>query len=158
MSGVVQLYKRSTAVPLLLENVPDTPEDREVFDHYPYAEPDKVSKLIVDNDVYFLLDLTHAKITAEYRQWDLHDYLRALPLDRVKEIHVCGAGRDDRGYPTDPHLPMAEDDYALLEWALGHTEPDVVTLEYPGVGNDSPEGTREQLVIQLARLTKILNG
>jgi uncharacterized protein (UPF0276 family) len=63
------------------------PQERVLFDHYPYIMPNQFRRLLNDNNVFFLLDLTHAKITAQYRGWDIRDYIRRLPLDRVKEIH-----------------------------------------------------------------------
>lgn len=52
--------------------------------------PEQLNRLFIENDVSFLLDLTHAKITAKYRGWDIHDYIRQLSLNRVVEIHVNG--------------------------------------------------------------------
>ena len=156
MCGNVQLFKKNIPLPLLLENVPDTPEDRTDFDHYPYAEPEKINKIIIENDVYLLLDLTHAGVTAEYRGWDIYGYLNALPLDRVREIHCNGAGRDGSGNPTDPHRPMADADYKLLEWTLNRTKPDAMTLEYSGVKGESFDEITDNLLKQLDELNKIL--
>jgi uncharacterized protein (UPF0276 family) len=53
------------------------------------------------------------------------------------------------GRLCDAHEPMQEMDYALLEWVLGRTHPQVVTLEYVR----DPAALREQL----ARLRQILD-
>jgi len=157
MSERVRIFSKNVRVPLLLENVPDTPEDRTVFDHRPYAEAKKISRLIAENGVFFLLDLSHAVITAEYRGWDIYEYLRGTPLDRVKEIHVNGSGRDGNGDPSDPHAAMTDADYGLLSWALGHTRPDIITLEYNGIAGENGDEITENIFAQLNELKKIIN-
>ena len=57
------------------------------------------------------------------------EYLKQLPLHKVRQIHLSGP-RPRSGYLYDAHEAMGEEDYALLEWALGQTDPEVVTLEY----------------------------
>jgi hypothetical protein len=155
MSENIQLFKKNLNFPLLVENIPDTPQEKVLYDHYPYAEPEKISKAVADNDVDFLLDITHAKITCMHKKWDIHDYLKALPLRRIREIHTNGSGWDGHGNPDDTHHPMAEEDYALLEWVLGHASPHVVSLEYVGVEGESPEVISGNLTGQLAKINKL---
>lgn len=157
MSKQIQTFKNNIEVPLLLENTPDSPQDRVLFDHYPYIMPEKLRRLLVDNDVFFLLDLTHAKITAQYRGWDIHDYIRQLPLDRVKEIHVNGSGYDKDGFPADTHQAMEDEDYKLLEWALNYTKPDIVTLEYNGIETENDSTIIYSLQKQLNEIYNICN-
>jgi len=156
MSSQIMVFKKKLNVPLLLENVPDTPEDRTVYDHYPFAEAEKLNKLITENDAYLLLDISHAKLTAEYRGWDVREYIKKLPLGRLKEIHVNGSGRDAEGNPTDPHVAMTDHDYELLEWTLEQKIPEIVTLEYNGVDGESSETVKNNLYIQLNKLNLII--
>jgi hypothetical protein len=151
----VQVFKKEIPVPLLLENIPDTPQEKVLYDHFPYSKPEQISKVICDNDVGFLLDITHAKITCVYREWNIHDYLRALPQERVKEIHVNGSGFDEHGFPDDTHNAMAEVDFELLSFVLKYTNPAVVTLEYVGIPTESRQEVSENLCVQLARLKKL---
>lgn len=155
MSKQIQIFKRNLSVPFLLENIPDSPEERTVFDHYPYAEPDKISKLLIDNDVNLLLDLSHARITTIYRNWDIYDFLKNIPLHRIKEIHVNGSAIDKQGFPVDTHEAMREEDYELLSWILEYSSPDIVTLEYQGVCSESPELISENLYNQLKKLNHL---
>jgi len=157
MSKQIQVFKKNISVPLLLENVPDSPQDRIVFDHFPYFMPEQLNKLFKENDVSFLLDLTHAKITARYHNWDIHDYIRQLPLNRVVEIHVNGSGYDKEGFPADTHQSMENEDYELLEWVLHYTNPDIVTLEYNGLETESEETVLYSLKKQLKEIQNICN-
>jgi len=155
VSRHIQIFKDRLSVPLLLENIPDTPHDRTEHDHYPFSDPEKISKVLIDNDVNLLLDITHAKITAMYRGWDIYDYLKALPLGRIKEIHVNGSGLDEQGFPDDPHQAMEDEDYRLLDWALSHSHPDIVTLEYIGIPQETPEEISQNLYMQLKTINQI---
>lgn len=155
MSNQIQLFKKSLSVPLLLENSPDTPHDREAFDLYPYVMPEQIYKLVLENDVSFLLDITHAKITAKYRGWDIYDYIGRLPLDYVVEIHTNGSGHDENGFPMDTHQAMEEEDYELLEWVLDRTNPKIVTLEFNEVETEDYDKIIYSLEKQLNRIYDI---
>ncbi|MCX7884281.1 MAG: DUF692 family protein [Caloramator sp.] len=158
MSKQIQIFKRNISVPLLLENVPDSPQDRIVFNHFPYFMPERLNKLFEENDVSFLLDLTHAKITARYHNWNIYDYIRELPLNRVVEIHVNGSGYDKEGFPADTHQSMEKEDYELLEWVLHYTNPDIVTLEYNGIETENEETVINSLKKQLNEIQNICNS
>lgn len=157
MSKQIQIFKKKLTVPLLLENTPDSPQDRVIFDHYPYFMPKQFSRLFIDNDVSFLLDLTHAKITAQYHGWNIHDYIRELPLNRVVEIHVNGSSYDKDGFPADTHQAMENEDYKLLEWVLNYTKPHIVTLEYNGIETENDDTIIYSLQNQLMKIQSICN-
>lgn len=157
MSKQIQIFKKNISVPLLLENVPDSPQDRIVFDHFPYFKPEQLNKLFEENDVSFLLDLTHAKITSRYHNWNIHDYIRQLPLNRVAEIHVNGSGYDKEGFPADTHQSMENEDYELLEWVLHYSNPKIITLEYSGLETESEEIVIDSLNKQLKEIQNICN-
>lgn len=157
MCNNIKIFKKNIKVPLLLENIPDSPSERAIFDHYPYIMPDEINRLVLENDVSFLLDLTHAKITAEYHGWDIHEYIRNLPLDRVIEIHINGSGYDKNGFPQDTHQSMEDEDYSLLEWVLKYTSPKIVTLEYNGIESESNETIICSLRKQLNEIQNICN-
>jgi uncharacterized protein (UPF0276 family) len=80
---------------------------------------------------------------------DVYDYLDDLPLDRVVQLHVSGP-RMREGRLVDVHESLQETDYALLDFVLERTQPQVVTLEYIR--------EREALREQLFRLRDILDA
>lgn len=91
MCNQIQIFKKNLKVPLLIENSPDTPHDRKAFDLYPYSMPEQINRMLRENDVSFLLDITHAKLTAKYNGINVHEYLERLLLKRVAEIHINGS-------------------------------------------------------------------
>lgn len=159
MAACTVLFKEYLCVPLLLENTADTPEERTVYDLAPFVEPVRIRRVLEETGAGMLLDVTHAKVTAQCRNWNVLDYLGELPLGLVREIHVTGSGFDGGGAPYDAHGPMGEEDYALLEWTLDHTSPEIVTLEYGAPeGADAPEADPEILREQLARIFSMITG
>ncbi|MBU3109583.1 multinuclear nonheme iron-dependent oxidase [Clostridium gasigenes] len=104
-----------------------------------------------------MLDITHAKITAQYHDWNIRDYIRQLPLNRVVEIHVNGSGYDKDGFPADTHQAMENEYYELLEWVLNYTNPNIVTLEYNGLDSENEETVISSLAKQLNEIQRICN-
>jgi hypothetical protein len=155
MSDNIRLFQKNLSVPLLIENIPETPQEKVLYDHYPYAEPEKIEQVVRQCGVDMILDVTHAKITCIYKNWDVRDYLKALPLHKVKEIHINGSGHDGGGFPDDTHNAMSGEDYALLEWVLGHAKPGIISLEYVGIPSETPEEVAENLKTQLTRLSQL---
>ena len=158
MSEQTQIIKMNIDVPLLLENAPDSDEERSKFGLYPQVEADFIAEFVRSNDVFFLLDIAHAKVAALYRGWDVKGYFSNLPLERMKELHISGSGFDDNGVITDTHNPMRDEDCELLEWVLSRTSPEIVTLEYSGVKGEREETVKENLVIQLNILDSIIKN
>ncbi|MFW5714082.1 MAG: DUF692 family multinuclear iron-containing protein [Brevefilum sp.] len=118
------------------------------LEHYPYTEAtpnilpaanrSTFSQVILDTNCMLLLDLSHAKITCHSLGINVRDYIEALPVDRLVELHVTGV-RWHNGILTD-HFQMMREDWDLFEWALGEIrsghwrEPEIVAFEYGGVG------------------------
>jgi hypothetical protein len=86
--------------------------------------------------VTFLLDIAHARVSANAMEIDVIEYLRGLPLDRVDHIHLShpawlkllGAHS-----PTlvDAHEAPQDEDFAYLDLALSLTaRPSYLTVEY----------------------------
>lgn len=131
MIAVTTAWVEHLSVPLLVENVP----------FYGFrgtlrcaTDPGVVREVCESTGAGLLLDLAHARVAAWHREDDARAYLKAMPLERVCEIHVSGPIMDPEEGLRDRHLEMQEDDYALLTWALGRTEPEMVVLEYGGTG------------------------
>jgi hypothetical protein len=104
----------------------------------PAADPAIFSQVIQDTGCMFLLDLAHARITADNFNIDVKDYIRALPLERLVELHITGI-KTHNGVLTD-HFELGGGDWAIFRWALeeihaGHwRKPEIVAFEYGGIG------------------------
>jgi len=119
------------------------------LEHFPYTlttshlcpavESRSFSQVIEDTNCRFLLDLAHARITADTLSMDVKDYIESLPLNRLVEMHITGI-KMYAGVLTD-HFPLQEKDWELLTWALDQIKngcwrrPEIIAFEYGGVGS-----------------------
>jgi uncharacterized protein (UPF0276 family) len=127
---------RSIQVPVILENIEPLP-----FDGYDFeVQTKRIKKVIEETDCGFLLDIAHARVSAARLGIEIHEYLNDLPLNRVVQVHLSGP-RLRGGRLVDAHEPLQDADYALLDFVLEQTRPQVVTLEYIR----EQEALREQL-------------
>ncbi|MDZ7705467.1 MAG: DUF692 family protein [Trueperaceae bacterium] len=125
------------------------------------TDPDLISRVLRDSGVGLLLDLAHARISALHYGCDARDYIAALPTERLRELHVTGTGQHEGRWRD--HLAMSDADWALLVWGLEHlghawSRPDVIALEYGGVGPlFSWRSEREVIARSLPRLRALLD-
>jgi uncharacterized protein (UPF0276 family) len=121
--------------------------------------PQTIRRVVETAGCGLLLDVSHARLAAHALGMEVEDYLRRLPLDRIREIHVTGIQTYDRAWQdklraagVDPavlahyddklldHLPMTADDWEFFAWMLeqirlGHwNAPWMIAFEYGGVG------------------------
>jgi uncharacterized protein (UPF0276 family) len=137
-------------VPLLLENYNYHPTNA-----YEYVcEPETFCALIEAINCGVLLDLAHAQISAHNLGWpNVWSYLQALPLRRVREIHINHPQIDSAlGQMLDRHLPIQPTDMALLRWTLTHTPAvEAITLE-----SESPD--EATLLDEIALLRSVVSS
>jgi len=121
--------------------------------------PEVITQVIEDAGCGFLLDLSHARLAANALGVDPRAYIEALPVSRIRELHLTGIQRFDAfwmerlraagmGEATLPpfaghdidHLPMTDEDWVFTEWALSRIRdgawrtPDIVAFEVGGIG------------------------
>ena len=120
----VEQVKQAFDKPVILENMPGFPK------FTVEADPKRIRSICDATDCDLLLDLGHARCAADNLDVEIHDYLSALPLHRIQQIHAHGPriGRWDK--LEDMHEPMQAIDYDLLQWVLERCRPQIVTLEY----------------------------
>lgn len=118
------------------------------LEHHPYtianpnirpaADTTIFSRVIKETGCMFLLDLAHARITADTLGVNVKDYIRAFPLDRLVEMHITGI-KTHSGILTD-HFELGDEDWSILRWALKEIRsgnwrtPEIVAFEYGGIG------------------------
>jgi hypothetical protein len=140
----VRELPRRAGVPVILEN-PDPVAG------WPNGEiqPERISSILEETGCGLLLDVAHARLSAERLGVTAEDYLSRLPMDRVVQIHASGP-RTRGGYLCDAHEPLQAADYELLEFAWRRSKPQVVTLEYIR--------RKDALREQLARLRSMIDA
>lgn len=112
------------------------------------TDPGFIGDLAAHAGVGLLLDVAHARITARNTGVDERDYLMALPLGSVRQVHLSRHGSDG-ARAWDAHEPLDEHDWRYFK-ELRPLLPDLryVTIEY--------YRDADALLAQLARLRSIL--
>jgi len=67
-------------------------ENTNYYDYPAYkyvCDPNFINRIIEENDIGFCFDIAHAIISAKNMMMDVNDYINLLPLNKVKEIHIC---------------------------------------------------------------------
>jgi uncharacterized protein (UPF0276 family) len=104
--------------------------------YYPTAaydivcDPDFLSQLVVENSVRFLFDLAHARISAINKRIPENDYIAALPLDAIIQVHLCRHRLIGSNSAVDAHDLPTDAEFSELEKLVLNTNLEYVTFEY----------------------------
>ena len=120
----IEQVKQDLGKPVILENMPGFPK------FTVEAEPRRITKICDITDCDLLLDIGHARCAADNLNMGIYDYLTALPLNRIRQIHVHSPRIGRWNKLEDAHEPLQALDYELLKWVLEHCRPQIITLEY----------------------------
>ncbi len=115
---------------MLLEN----PATYLEFSESTLDEAEFIAEVVARSGCGLLLDVNNIHVTCVNHHRDPHAYLRALPLDRVGEIHLAGFAtqHDAAGDPLliDNHgAPVASEVWQLYRDALALTGPVATLIE-----------------------------
>jgi hypothetical protein len=67
------------------------------------ADADFISHVVRKNNLFFLLDLAHAQVTASNKKINYQDYLESLPMDLMIQMHICRPRIHDNKISRDTH-------------------------------------------------------
>lgn len=83
---------------------------------YEYVcEAEFISNIVRTNDIYMVLDIAHAIITANNTGVDKYEYFSKLPLERVKVIHLSAPCIKDAKW-RDLHEVPSSEEYEILKF------------------------------------------
>lgn len=139
VEDVAEVVRRVGPERVIVENFPYQGR-RQHTTLRPAAEPEVVQRITDETGCGLLLDLSHARVAARHLGMDEREYVSALPLDRLRELHFSGQRWPERE-PVVFHEAMGEEDWRLLGWALEQicagewAKPWVAVFEY---GRDLP--------------------
>jgi uncharacterized protein (UPF0276 family) len=110
---------------ILLENVSSYLE----FDASTMSEAQFLSAVCEEADCWLLLDLNNVHVSAVNHGWDAQAFVRALPAQRIRQIHL--AGHTDHGdHLVDTHdHPVADPVWALYHDTLQRLGPVPTMIE-----------------------------
>jgi len=102
-------------------------------DAYKYiTNPEFISKVVYENDINFLFDIAHAKVTCYNQDINFEKYKNSLPLDKMIQIHICSYAIDkDKGMAFDAHnYPDDEELLNVKKLITNYKDIKYLTVEY----------------------------
>lgn len=142
-----------------------------------------ICQIVAETGCGLLLDVSHARLAADYLGIDAREYIADLPVQHIQELHITGIHRIEGTYiemarqmgvdeaiiqhvegRLVDHMPMGRDDWSFLAWVIGQINngswgrPWIVTFEYGGIGGMWEKMTRAEILVeQIPRLYSMLN-
>lgn len=165
---------------VIAENIPHKPHESPL--RRAVVEPATIRRVVEDADCGFLLDLSHAWITAQTLGIPPRDYIAQLPVERLRELHITGimwldtetyerllknanVHVDWTGEQWVDHMAMTDNEWDLLAWALDNIRqgrwgtPRTITFEYGGVGAlFRLFSKRDVIAAQVPRFMQMIHG
>lgn len=94
------------------------------------TKPDFIYNIVIKNDIYFLLDIAHAHISAHNMNIDYENYLLQLPLKKIIQLHIC-KHNFDQNMAYDAHLLPDDDVFFEIQKIIQKSENiKYFTIEY----------------------------
>lgn len=125
--------------------------------YYPTAaylhitDPQFIRDVVYENDIYFLFDIAHAKVSAHNTKMNYRNYIKGLPLERMIQIHICRYEKTEENLAYDAHNPLDDGDWEEIKEMI---------LNYPNVQYLSVEYYKDKdlLIRNLARAKELIDG
>lgn len=94
------------------------------------TQPEFISSIIWECDIYFLYDIAHAKITTYNEKTDYEKYRQKLPLEKLIQLHISKEDIDNKGIAYDAHNLPDELIYKEAKELLDNFYYRYLTVEY----------------------------
>ncbi|MEN8173430.1 MAG: DUF692 family multinuclear iron-containing protein [Chloroflexota bacterium] len=161
LADLALMTARFGADRIIAENVPYHSEQN--YHLRACIEPGVISGVIDQAGCGFLLDISHALISAHYIGMDPKSYMENLPVKALRELHFTGIHSWD-GYLQD-HQSILEQDWPWLDWVVEKVktgawgQPDLLAFEYGGTGDFFERFSDSAVIVeQVPRLYQICHG
>jgi uncharacterized protein len=150
--------------------------DRVIVENVPYRTgnpetkifatvlPEIITQVVQNTGCGLLLDISHARISAQSLGLDPEQYIGQLPIFQLKELHFTGIHILEDGRLQD-HLSLTPEDWGWLDWTLDQvkqgfwSKPNMLAFEYGGTGPFFAENTdRQTLIDQVPGLVQAVHA
>lgn len=94
------------------------------------TDSDFISRVVVENQLEFVFDLAHAKITAHNKGQSYQSYIKGLPLDRMVQLHISKHAINEQGLAYDAHRLPDQSVVREVKEIIDKFSPEYLTIEY----------------------------
>lgn len=125
------------------------------FENSEMSETDFIKTVVEEAGCGLLLDVNNVYVNSVNFAFDPHEFIDALPLDRVLQIHVAGFYEEAPGLLIDSHgAPIVDPVFELLAYALSRmkTSPPIL-LE-----RDNNFPPLEALLAEITQLREVVRA
>jgi len=93
------------------------------------TDPVFLAELVHANNINFLFDIAHAKVSAHNQQLPYEAYVSKLPLTKAVQLHICRHGYADyKAY--DAHFLPEKEDWDYIHSLIANYDIEYFTVEY----------------------------
>lgn len=93
-------------------------------------EPEFIGEILEQADCSLLLDVNNIYVNAQNHGFNPYDWLKKIPLERVRQLHIAGHESWDDKTLIDTHGAAVRDEViAMMAWVIERTGPLPVLLE-----------------------------
>ena len=122
----IKQARAAVSAPFIIENIAYTLS----MPGAEMGEAEFLRRVVEKTDSGLLLDLMNLHANSRNHGYDPYDFLAALPLERVVQVHIIG-GHYHRGVLIDSHSHRTPDEvWQLLDYVARRTEIKAVLIEW----------------------------
>lgn len=123
---IKNMFDDSIDIAIENNNYYPTPAYRDITD------ANFISEVVKENNIKFLFDIAHAKITCFNKNINFEKYKRDLPLDKIIQIHICAHKIDNKlNQAYDAHnFPNDEEFLEVSTIVTEYKDLKYLTIEY----------------------------
>jgi hypothetical protein len=109
-----------------------------------------ISQVIKNNNLFLLLDIAHAMVTAHNKKINYDQYIETLPLERLIQLHICQPKIPLKGVAFDTHNDPNDEMYnEVIRLIKKYPTIKYLTIEY--------YKDKDILISSIKKLRKLIN-
>ena len=95
------------------------------------TDGDFIKDVLINNNLFLLLDIAHAMVTAHNKKISYKNYISTLPLDKLIQLHICQPYLPKIGDAHDAHNEPNEQMFAeVIRLINEHKTIKYLTIEF----------------------------
>lgn len=95
------------------------------------TDSDFIRNIVYENDIFFLFDIAHARISSHNMGLPYNNYIHKLPLERTIQIHICSYGVNEEKLAYDAHNYPDEKEWKEAENVIASNQKvEYLSVEY----------------------------